>query len=378
METLIINQITHSISGEITVPGDKSISHRAIMFSAIAEGTAIISGFLNSEDCLCTATAFKTMGIDIAGLGTDRVIVQGKGLFGLEEPMQVLNAGNSGTTMRLILGILAGQHFFSILTGDQYLCQRPMKRVIEPLTLMGAKILGRDNNNYPPLVIRGGELRAIEYKLPIASAQVKSAILLAGLYAHGITRVIEPASSRDHTERMLRYLGVELNIDELTINIKSGQKLMAKDLNVPGDISSAAFFIAAALLIPDSKLVIRNVGVNPTRMGLIKILQAMGAQIQLENINDNGPEPVADIVVSYSPLKGIEIGGETIPTLIDEIPIFAVIATQAEGKTIILSTHDSDFAASWADSVNILNKGKVIRSGHPRRIFADEGLVSEA
>lgn len=335
METLTINQISHLISGEISVPGDKSISHRAIMFSAIAEGTTTITGFLNSEDCLCTATAFKNMGIDITGLGTDRVIVQGKGLSGLEEPMQVLNAGNSGTTMRLILGILAGQDFFSVLTGDQYLCQRPMKRVIEPLSAMGAKILGRNNNNYPPLAIRGGTLRAMEYKLPIASAQVKSAILLAGLYANGITRVTEPASSRDHTERMLRYLGVDMNIDGLTISIKSRQTLIARDLNVPGDISSAAFFIAAALLIPNSKLIIRNVGVNPTRMGLVNILQDMGAQIQLDNLNENGPEPVADIVVAYSQLKGIEIGGETIPTLIDEIPILAVIASQAEGKTVI-------------------------------------------
>ncbi|MCX7919784.1 MAG: 3-phosphoshikimate 1-carboxyvinyltransferase [bacterium] len=335
METLTINQITHAISGEISVPGDKSISHRAIMFSAISEGTTTITGFLNSEDCLCTATAFQTMGIEIAGLGTDRVIVQGKGLFGLEEPMQVLNAGNSGTTMRLILGILAGQDFFAVLTGDQYLCQRPMKRVIEPLTKMGAKIYGRNNNNYPPLSIHGGNLRAIDYKLPIASAQVKSALLLAGLYANGTTTITEPAASRDHTERMLRYLGVEVTIAGLTCIIQGGQKLVAKDLSVPGDISSAAFFIAAGLLIPDSKLVIKNVGINPTRTGLLHVLKEMGAYIQLENQHEDGPEPVADIVVQWSQLYGTEIGGTIIPTLIDEIPILAVLATQAEGRTVI-------------------------------------------
>jgi 3-phosphoshikimate 1-carboxyvinyltransferase len=335
METLMINQISHPISGEISVPGDKSISHRAIMFSSLAEGTTTISGFLNSEDCLCTANAFQTMGIDISGLNTDRVIVQGKGLLGLEEPMQVLNAGNSGTTMRLILGILAGQDFFTVLTGDQYLCQRPMKRVIEPLTGMGAKIWARDKNNYPPLAIHGENLRAIEYMLPIASAQVKSAIMLAGLYANGTTEITEPAASRDHTERMLRYLGVNLNIAGLTISIKGGQKLFAKDLMVPGDISSAAFFIAAALLIQDSNLIIRDVGVNPTRIGLANVLKEMGAQIELINQREDGPEPVADIAVNYLQLKGIEIGGETIPTLIDEIPILAVLATQAEGKTII-------------------------------------------
>jgi 3-phosphoshikimate 1-carboxyvinyltransferase len=335
MENLTVYQIHNPISGEITVPGDKSISHRAIMFSAIAEGTTSISGFLNSEDCLCTATAFQTMGIDITGLGTDRVIVQGKGLLGLEEPMQVLNAGNSGTTMRLILGILAGQDFFSILTGDQYLCQRPMKRVTQPLAAMGAKIIGRDKNNFPPLAIQGGNLRSIEYTLPIASAQVKSAILLAGLYANGTTKVIQPAYSRDHTERMLRYLGIDLNVDGLSITIKGAQKLSAKDLFVPGDISSAAFFIAAALLIPDSNMIIRNVGINPTRIGLINILKQMGAQIQIENLKEDGPEPVADINIVYSQLKAIDIGGDIIPTLIDEIPIFAVLATQAEGKTVI-------------------------------------------
>lgn len=337
MEILKITKARKPLKGEIKIPGDKSISHRALMLGAIAEGKTIIHGLLRAEDCIRTAIAFKLMGIEIEGIeDSDKpVIVHGKGLTGLKESWQVIDCGNSGTTMRLILGILAGQRFFTVLCGDYSLSQRPMRRVVEPLRFMGANIWGRDNGSYPPLAIFGAKLKPIDYILPVASAQVKSCLLLAGLYADGTTQVTEPAQSRDHTERMLQCFGVELEKENLSVRIRGGQQLKGKELIVPSDISSASFFIVATCLIPDSELIIPSVGVNPTRIGIIEILQKMGANIKLENLREINNEPVADIYVKTSQLNATEVKGEIIPKLIDEIPILAVAATQATGTTLI-------------------------------------------
>ncbi|OGC05090.1 3-phosphoshikimate 1-carboxyvinyltransferase [candidate division WOR-1 bacterium RIFOXYA12_FULL_43_27] len=317
-----------SLKGEISVPGDKSISHRAVMLGAIAEGETIIEGFLMGEDCLATVECFRQMGIDVQMTNDKcqmsnegRIIIKGRGLKGLEKPNKPLYVGNSGTTIRLLSGILAGQDFDCEISGDASIQKRPMKRIIEPLSLMGAKISG--NNDYPPLKIKGSKLKGIEYKMPIASAQVKSAILLAGLYAEGKTTVIEPVPSRDHTERMLKYFG--------------GPPLQGGEISVPGDLSSAAFFIVAGLIVPNSNLLIRNVGLNPTRTGIIEVIHRMGGNLEIINEQLLSYEPRGDILLTVhsSQLTAIEIGGELIPRLIDEIPIIAVLATQANGKTVI-------------------------------------------
>ncbi|MBP1933436.1 3-phosphoshikimate 1-carboxyvinyltransferase [Ammoniphilus resinae] len=324
-----------TISGSITVPGDKSISHRAVMFSSLAEGKTVISGFLPGADCLSTISCFKKMGVNIEQNG-DQVVVESGGLDQLEEPHEVLDVGNSGTTIRLISGILSGLPFHSTLVGDESIAKRPMKRVVTPLRQMGAKIDGRQGGEYTPLSIRGGQLQGIEYHSSVASAQVKSAILLAGLRAEGTTTVYEPHLSRDHTERMLSSFGVEVQSFLGGVSIRGGQLLVQpKQIQVPGDISSAAFFLAAAAMIPGGSLTIKNVGINPTRTGMIDVLREMGADLELKQERVWNGEPVADLVVRYSALKGIEIGGAIIPRLIDEIPIIAVLATQAEGRTII-------------------------------------------
>jgi len=324
-----------AISGNITVPGDKSISHRAVMFSSLAEGKAVISGFLPGADCLSTISCFKKMGVKIKQNG-DRVIVESRGLDQLEEPHEVLDVGNSGTTIRLISGILSGLPFHSTLVGDESIAKRPMKRVVTPLRQMGAKIDGRQEGEYTPLSIRGGHLQGIEYRSSVASAQVKSAILLAGLRAEGTTTVYEPHLSRDHTERMLSSFGVEVQSFPGGVSIRGGQQLVQpKQIQVPGDISSAAFFLAAAAMIPGGSLTIKDVGINPTRTGIIDVLREMGADLELQQERVWNGEPVADIVVRHSTLKGIEIGGSIIPRLIDEIPIIAVLATQAQGRTVI-------------------------------------------
>jgi 3-phosphoshikimate 1-carboxyvinyltransferase len=325
-----------SLKGTVSAPGDKSISHRAVMIGALAEGETVIENFLPGEDCLSTIDCFRKLGVNIVGPHEGVVRVTGNGLDGLREPDDVLNAENSGTTMRLSLGILAGQPFYSVITGDDSLRRRPMARVTEPLKKMGARIDGRKGGKNAPLAVRGGGLKAISYVSPVASAQVKSAVLLAGLYAEGRTTVSEPHRSRNHTEIMLKYFGASLSIEENTVIINGRPSLAGKRLRVPGDISSAAFLITAAALLPGSDLTIMGVGVNQTRSGIIDVLELMGADIVKINPREDGGEPVSDIRVRYAGrLRGVSIGGEIIPRLIDEIPVLAVAAALAEGKTEI-------------------------------------------
>jgi 3-phosphoshikimate 1-carboxyvinyltransferase len=326
------------------------------MFAALAEGKTLIEGFLTGEDTRNTARAMQSLGISVEGAETGRLVVHGKGLDGLSEPAGVLDLGNSGTGMRLLAGLLSGQGFFSILTGDRYLVQRPMARVVDPLRRMGAVIDGRSGGKYAPLAIRGGgrDLRPIEYASPVASAQVKSALLLCGLYADGATSVTEPHKSRDHTERMLRFFGVDIQEKGLRVSVQGRQKLRAAGtLQVPSDISSAAFFIVAAAIVPGSDILIRNVGVNPTRTGVIDILKQMGANITLDNPREQAGEPVADIRVRSGALRAVRIEGEVIPRAIDEIPIVSVAAAYAAGTTVIkdaaeLRVKESDRIAAMA------------------------------
>lgn len=327
-------QKVKSIQGTVRVPGDKSISHRAVMFGALAEGTTTISGFLPGADCLSTISCFRRMGIAIEQQG-DQVVVHGKGWFGLEEPKEKLDVGNSGTTIRLISGILSTQPFHVVLEGDESIAKRPMRRVVGPLRQMGAKIDGRKNGEFTPLAIRGTELTGIHFESPVASAQVKSAILLAGLQAKGVTSVREPHLSRDHTERMLAAFGVDVVRDGLLVSVEGGQRLVGREISVPGDISSAAFLIAAVMMVPGSALVIEHVGMNPTRTGIVDVVRAMGGRIELHNERIVNEEPVADLHVHHSELTGTVIEGDIIPRLIDEIPVIAVLATQASGTTVI-------------------------------------------
>lgn len=324
-----------SLRGEIRVPGDKSISHRAIMLGSLAEGTTRVSGFLMGEDNLATWRAFEAMGVTIRRQGEDGLEIGGRGIDGLVEPGDVLDCGNSGTTMRLMSGLLAGQEFFSVLTGDRYLRRRPMKRVVEPLRQMGAQIWGRNGGEQAPLAIRGGGLAAIRYPSPIASAQVKSALLLAGLYAEGETTVTEPHLSRDHSERMLAFFGAEIRPFAGGVSLTGRPRLRGREILIPGDISSAAFWLVAGLVTPGAELLLRNVGINPTRSGIIDILRAMGGRIEAVDERDQSGEPVADLLVRQSELKGIEIGGDLVPRAIDELPVVSVAAALAEGTTII-------------------------------------------
>lgn len=323
------------LRGEITVPGDKSISHRSIMLGSLAEGTTTVHGFLHGEDNHATLGAFRAMGVEVEELPGGVLRIHGVGLDGLKEPGDVIDCGNSGTTIRLMTGLLAGQSFFSVLTGDQYLRKRPMKRVVGPLAAMGARIWGRGGGDLAPLAIQGGALQPAGYASPIASAQVKSALMLAGLYADGETVVREPHLSRDHSERMLRFFGAEVTSFEGGVSAAGRPRLEGREVFVPGDISSAAFFMVAALITPGSELLIRNVGVNPTRSGIIDILQEMGGSLQLTNERELSGEPVADILVKSSDLNGIEIGGSVVPRAIDEFPVVSVAAAFAEGTTTI-------------------------------------------
>lgn len=316
--------------GIIKVPGDKSISHRAVMLGSLAHGTTEITGFLSGADCLSTIACFRSMGVDININGTN-VTVHGNGLYGLKKPDKMLYTGNSGTTTRLLCGILAGQNFDVSITGDESIQKRPMGRVTKPLSLMGAKI----ENEYCPLYITGTTLHGIDYQLPVASAQVKTALILAGLYADGKTKIHEIEKSRDHTELMLSAMGANLSVDSLDISVNKTDKLNAVNVDVPGDISSAAFFMVLGAIMPNSEITITNVGINPTRTGIIDILKDMGADINIENIHQSTGESVADITVRSSVLKGTTVGGDIIPKLIDELPIIAVAAVFAEGETII-------------------------------------------
>ena len=349
-----------SLQGRIRVPGDKSISHRALMLGAIAEGETQIQGLLLGEDPRSTAACFRALGAEISDLNTELVKVKGIGSGNFQEPLDVLDAGNSGTTMRLMLGLLASHpgRFFTV-TGDSSLRSRPMSRVVKPLQQMGAQIWGRKGNTLAPLAIQGQALQPIHYHSPIASAQVKSCILLAGLNTEGQTTVTEPALSRDHSERMLRAYGAELSIDPDTnsVTITGGAKLYGQTVIVPGDISSAAFWLVAGAIVPGSDLVVENVGVNPTRTGILEALELMGADIQLENQREVAGEPVADIRVRSGGLKSCTIAGDIIPRLIDEIPILAVAAAFAEGTTIIrdaeeLRVKESDRITVMAQQLN--------------------------
>lgn len=322
------------LRGKITVPGDKSVSHRAIILGALSEGITEVSGCLRSEDCHRTLEAARAMGIEVEE-GEELLRFYGKGLHGLREAGDILDCGNSGTTIRLLTGMLAGQPFLSILTGDASLRRRPMDRIILPLRRMGAEIWGRAQDTLPPLGVRGGQLQGLRYHTPVASAQVKSAILLAGLFAKGPTTVIEPFRSRDHTERMLSACGQQVETAGREVTLAPTGSLRASRISVPGDFSSAAFFILAALILPDSDLIIEGVGVNPTRTGLLDVLEAMGGVVEVQPEEESAGEPRARLCVRTSRLKGVSIGGEMIPRLIDEIPVLAVAAACAEGKTVI-------------------------------------------
>lgn len=322
------------LSGEITVPGDKSISHRAVMLGAISNGTTEVHNFLQGADCLSSIDCFQKMGIKIINAG-ETVLIYGKGLLGLSKPTQLLDVGNSGTTTRLMSGILAAQSFESMLNGDESIQKRPMKRIIEPLSMMGADITSIKGNGCAPLLIKGKSLKGIHYTSKIASAQVKSAILLAGLYADMKTSVTEPYVSRNHTEIMLKYFGGNIETIGTTATVKPHPVLQGQKVIVPSDISSAAYFIVAGLIVPDSEILIKNVGINPTRDGIINVCRQMGGHIELLNENDLSGEKTADILVKSSSLKGITIEGSIIPTLIDEIPIISVLACFADGQTVI-------------------------------------------
>ena len=364
------------LCGEITVPGDKSISHRALILGALAEGETEISGFLAGEDCLSTVDCLRKLGVCIAVQESD-VRVAGVGLYGLREPAAILDCGNSGTTARLLLGVLAGQPFYTVLTGDGSLRQRPMSRVAEPLRRMGAAIWGRSQGKLLPLSVQGGGLSALDYLSPLASAQVKSAVLLAGLYAEGTTSVREPEKSRDHSERMLAAFGATLEVAGNLVRLQGQPRLQAQAVRVPGDISSAAFFLVAASIMPGSDLIVRNVGVNPTRTGVLDVLREMGAALELFNERLESGEPVADIRVQAADLRGVEIGGGIIPRLIDELPILAVAAMFAGGETYVrdaaeLRVKETDRIAAVAEefgklgaAITPLADGFVVTGGRP-------------
>ena len=347
-----------NLTGSFRVPGDKSISHRSIMLGSLAEGVTEVTGFLEGEDALATLAAFRAMGVKIDGPVEGKVTVHGVGMHGLKAPEKDVYVGNSGTSIRLLSGLLSGQSFDVTMTGDKSLSVRPMRRVTDPLALMGAKIDSADGK--PPLTIHGGnKLKAIEYDLPMASAQVKSCLLLAGMYAEGTTSVIEPAPTRDHTERMLQGMGYPVEVQGNRISIKGGGKLTATNIDVPGDISSATFFMVGAAIAPGSDITLQHVGINPTRIGVINILRQMGADISLSNETLTGGEPVADIRVRYAPLTGIKIPQDQVPLAIDEFPAIFIAAACAEGRTVLtgaeeLRVKESDRIQVMADGLKIL------------------------
>ena len=363
------------IRGEVTIPGDKSISHRAVMFGSLAEGATEVTGFLRGADCLSTIDCFRRLGISIEDKD-ERILIHGKGLHGLSAPAQILDAGNSGTTTRLISGILSGQAFETTLTGDASIQKRPMERIIEPLSQMGASITSLSGNGCAPLRIQGRPLHGIHYTTNVASAQVKSSILLAGLYADAPTSVTEPALSRNHSELMLHFFGADVKSEGTTATIQPEPKLIGQKVQVPGDISSAAYFIAAGCITPDSELLIQNVGTNPTRDGILHVCKMMNANVTLLNENMDSGEPTADLLVRTSSLQGCIIEGDLIPTLIDELPIIAVMACFAEGTTVIrdaaeLKVKESDRIAVMTENLTAMgakvtatDDGMIIEGGH--------------
>lgn len=366
----------NALKGTVTVPGDKSISHRSIMFGALAEGTTKVTNFLQGADCLSTISCFQRLGIQIEN-HPDEILIHGKGLHGLSAPSGMLDTGNSGTTTRLISGILAGQDFMTELSGDESIQSRPMKRIMEPLSLMGAQIESLRGNDCAPLRIQGTGLHGIHYTSRVASAQVKSCILLAGLYADSPTSVTEPYLSRNHSELMFRHFGASVTSEGTTATILPEPELHAQEIQVPGDISSAAYFIAAGLMIPDSEILIKNAGVNPTRDGILKVCRDMGADITLLNENNGNGEPTADLLIRYSSLHGTTAGGAVIPTLIDELPVVAALACFAEGTTVIKDAQELKVKESNRLDVMVKNlsamgahitateDGMIIEGGHP-------------
>lgn len=366
----------NALKGSLSVPGDKSISHRSVMFGALAEGTTRVTNFLQGADCLSTIRCFQGLGIRIENR-PDEILIHGRGLHGLSAPGQTLDTGNSGTTTRLISGILAGQHFTTELNGDESIQSRPMKRIMEPLSLMGARIESLRGNDCAPLRIQGSSLHGIHYTSKVASAQVKSCILLAGLYADSPTRVTEPYLSRNHSEIMLRHFGASVTSDGTTVSILPEPALHAQDIQVPGDISSAAYFIAAGLIVPDSEIRIQNVGINPTRDGILQVCRDMGADITILNKNSGNGEPTADLLIRHSSLHGTTVGGAVIPTLIDELPLIAALACFAEGTTTIKDAQELKVKESNRIDVMVQNltamgahitatdDGMIIEGGYP-------------
>lgn len=367
---------TKHLKGEITVPGDKSISHRSIMLGSIASGTTEVHGFLNGADCISSMNCFRQMGVDIAYDGSI-VTIHGNGLHGLKAPADTLDVGNSGTTTRLMSGILAAQNFSSRVIGDDSICRRPMKRIITPLAMMGADITSERGNDCAPLIINGRKLKGIHYDSPVASAQVKSCVLLAGLYADGETSVTEPYVSRNHTELMLNAFGGSCTTLGTTATVTSDPVLTGQKIVVPGDISSAAYFLVAGLIAENSEITIKNVGINPTRDGIIDVIKMMGGDITFANVNADSGEPTADITVKTSSLKGCVIEGDIIPKLIDEIPVIAILACFAEGETVIKDAAElkvkesnridvmvNNLSAMGAD-ITGTDDGMIIRGGKP-------------
>ena len=358
------------LSGELTIPGDKSISHRSIMFGSIAQGLTEVRGFLQGADCLSTISCFTKMGIPIENKG-ETVLIHGRGLRGLTAPKEILDCGNSGTTTRLICGILAAQDFDVTLTGDESICRRPMKRIMEPLSMMGAKIRSIHCNDCAPLAITGCRIHGIHYQSPVASAQVKSAVLLAGLYAEGETRVTESYISRNHSELMLSAFGADIRTENTTAVLRPGNALKGLCITVPGDISSAAFFIAAALIVPNSEVLIRNVGINPTRDGILHVCRQMNGNISILNRKNESGEPTADLLVRSSALQGTVIEGSIIPTLIDELPMLAAMACYAKGTTE-LKVKESNRITVMAENLRAMGAdvtetedGMIIHGGRP-------------
>ncbi|MBR6905918.1 MAG: 3-phosphoshikimate 1-carboxyvinyltransferase [Selenomonadaceae bacterium] len=378
-----INRLLHGLRGEIPIPGDKSISHRSVMFSALGDTPVHITNFLHAQDCLSTVKCMEALGAKVEFLGDAELVVTGHGLHGLKEPATILDAGNSGTTLRLMMGILAPQPFLATFTGDASLHKRPMARVIQPLSMMGARIAGRDGNRLLPITVLPpeGQLSGMVYDMPVASAQVKSAVLLAGMYAKGDTTVVEPFTSRDHTERMLEAFGVVTEKQGTAVTIHPVEAFAApREIEVPGDISSAAYWIVAASIIPGSDVLLKHVGVNPTRTGILDVLRDMGANIELLDRRISGGEPAADIHVCSAKLHGTSFGAEIMPRLIDEIPILAVAAAFAEGTTVIsgageLRVKETDRLQAVTDEFNKLSPGlveasedgMVIHGGRPVR-----------
>ncbi len=358
------------LHGEVCVPGDKSVSHRSVMFGSIAKGTTKISHYLQGADCLSTISCFRKMGIEIENQG-DTVLVHGRGLRGLKGPDGALDCGNSGTTTRLISGILAAQNFDVVLTGDDSIQKRPMKRIMEPLTLMGARIRSLRDNGCAPLEIAGGLLRGIDYTSKVASAQVKSAILLAGLYAEGDTKVTEPFISRNHSEIMLKYFGADVRTEGTAVLLHPGNTLEGRPISVPGDISSAAYFICAGLMVPNSEIFLPSVGINPTRDGILKVCQAMGGKVTLLHEDSGCGEPTADILVQSSSLHGTVIEGALIPTLIDELPMIAAMACFADGETVIRDA--AELKVKESNRLEVMVRGLTAMGAHVTE--TEDGMI---